>query len=76
MSVFKLSKNIFADEKSVVMGKTGIAVEAYAIIPTLSEPNLLKISETNLFALKILFGAMSSASILFDTSSAKTISTP
>ena len=46
------------------------------MIPTLSDPSLLKISETNLLALKILLGAISSANILLETSMAKTISTP
>ena len=46
------------------------------IIPTRSLPNLSIILEIICFDFSSLFGAMSSANILLDTSSAKTTSTP
>ena len=58
------------------MGSCGTALAAYTIIPTLSLTNWFNKAETNLFAFSILFGAISSVSILFETSIANTMSTP
>ena len=76
MSVSIICKKFLTDAKSVVKGTWGIAWAAYATIPTLSEFNEFIISEIILLDLKSLLGATSSASILFETSIAKTISTP
>ena len=57
-------------------GNCGIALPAYAIKPILSPFREKIISFTICFDLSSLLGEISSASILFETSTAKTTSTP
>ena len=58
------------------MGSCGKALPAYPTIPTRSPPREFMICETNCLDFSSLFGAISSESMLFETSIAKTMSTP
>ena len=68
--------NIFADTKSLVMGNCTNASPAKTISPTLSFSNLSMRRDIIFFDFSRRLGAISSASIEFEMSSAITVSIP